>query len=171
MSESDWTRKTVVKLVLRIGLLVVLVAALGMAGCPYYGVYHQHMEGMAQLAKAEYSKQVLVQDAKAREEAAKSLAAAEVTRAEGVAKANKIIGESLQHNEAYLHYLWIHNLEAGAHDVIYVPTEAGLPIFEAGGRFHKREREKPKPGAPGTAEHPDVETGERQGERGDGDAR
>ena len=120
----------------------------GVGGClfgePQYRVWEQHMEGKAQLAKAEYAKRILVQDAMAREESAKSLAQAEIIRAEGVAKANKIIGQSLQDNEAYLHYLWIHNLEAGNHDVVYIPTEAGLPIFEAGGRFHKKPREKPE---------------------------
>ncbi len=116
------------------GIVLAMIAGL-LFGVPQYWVYHQHMEGKAQLAKAEYSKQTLVQEAIAKQEASKSLAQAEVIRAEGVAKANRIIGESLNSNESYLHYLWIHNLEAGSHDVIYVPTEAGLPIFEAGGRF------------------------------------
>lgn len=120
--------------------VVIAIFAVPMFGLPQYWVYHQHMEGRAQLAKAEYSKQTLVQEAIAKQEAAKSLAQAEVIRAEGVAKANRIIGESLNHNESYLHYLWIHNLEAGEHDVIYVPTEAGLPIFEAGGRFRSGQR-------------------------------
>lgn len=36
-------------------------------------------------------------------------------------------------NEGYLRYLWIDKLGAG-NQVIYVPTEAGLPILEAGKR-------------------------------------
>jgi regulator of protease activity HflC (stomatin/prohibitin superfamily) len=67
-------------------------------------------------------------------ESAKALAAAEVERARGVAEANKIIGESLKGNEAYLRWQWIQNLESGSNSVIYVPTEAGLPILEAGQR-------------------------------------
>jgi len=122
-----------------IGLILATVAFV-MFGLPYYWIFHQHQEGRAMLAKSEYSKQVLVQEAMARKDSAEFLAQAEVTRAEGVAKANKIIGDSLNNNEAYLHYLWIHNLEAGNNEVIYVPTETGLPIFEAGGRF----RRKPK---------------------------
>ena len=121
-------------LVRLLGLVLTMIVVL-MLGLPYYNVYQQHMEGKAVLARAEYSKQALVQEALAKKEAAKHLAEAEVSRAEGVAKANKIIGESLKGNTEYLHYLWIHNLEAGNSEVIYIPTEAGLPIFEAGGRF------------------------------------
>ena len=68
-----------------------------------------------------------------REEAATLEAQAEIERAKGVAEANKIIGDSLKGNEAYLRYLWIQGLQEGATpQVVYVPTEAGLPILEAG---------------------------------------
>jgi hypothetical protein len=64
-----------------------------------------------------------------------------IARAHGVAEANKIIGNSLKGNEAYLRYLWIHNLAESKGDVIYVPTEAGLPILEAGRRPAPKEPE------------------------------
>lgn len=71
-------------------------------------------------------------EAKAKMESASLLADAEVARAKGVAAANKIIGESLKGNEAYLRYLWIQNLETSKEaQVIYVPTEANMPIMEA----------------------------------------
>jgi hypothetical protein len=120
--------------------IVFTIVFVWMVGMPYYWIFHQHMEGKAALAKTEYTKQTLIQEAKAKEESARYLAEAEVTRAKGVAEANRIIGASLKDNDGYLHYLWIHNLESGSHDVIYVPTEAGLPIFEAGGRFSKSPR-------------------------------
>jgi regulator of protease activity HflC (stomatin/prohibitin superfamily) len=114
-------------------VVVLLLVVGGMAGCPAYNVYQQRMEGEAELAKANYSKRVAVQEAEAKKDSASALAQAEVLRAEGVAKANRIIGESLRGNEGYLRYLWIQGLESGAKpDVIYVPTEAGLPILEAG---------------------------------------
>ncbi|WP_205679105.1 hypothetical protein [Aquisphaera insulae] len=138
MPSFDSDLRWVFRLVRWAGLVVVCGVAIFVIGCPYLHVYQQHMQGRAELAKAEYSKQILVQDAKARQESAEYLAKAEITRAEGVAKANQIIGESLKDNEAYLRYLWIHNLEEGNHDVIYVPTEAGLPVLEAGGRFNGR---------------------------------
>jgi hypothetical protein len=53
-------------------------------------------------------------------------------RAEGVAKANKIIGDSLKENEAYLRYLWISEMKETKDQIIYIPTEANLPILEAG---------------------------------------
>lgn len=118
----------------RLGLL--LLAVLGfVAGCfwalPNYSVYHQRLTGEAELARAEYSKRVMVQEALAKQESAKALAEAEVTRAEGAARSNKIIGESLKGNEEYLRYMWIRTLDEGKNEVIYIPTEAGLPILEA----------------------------------------
>lgn len=49
-------------------------------------------------------------------------------------KANEIIGDSLKDNEAYLRWLWIEELSTTQNQVIYVPTESGLPILEAGKR-------------------------------------
>lgn len=110
----------------------IMICGIGMYGCPQYNVYQQRMEGQALLAHAQSSKEVAVAEAKAKMESASLLADAEVARAKGVAQANKIIGESLRDNEAYLRYLWIQNLENSSdHQVIYVPTEAGLPILEA----------------------------------------
>ena len=58
---------------------------------------------------------------------------AELTRAEFSAKANAALSDSPGGPEAYLRYLYIRMLEeqgnAGA--VIYIPTEAGMPILEA----------------------------------------
>jgi regulator of protease activity HflC (stomatin/prohibitin superfamily) len=115
-------------------LAVLAAIPLGMWGMPQYRVYEQRMAGAATLAESESSRQVLIQEAHAKMESAKMLAQAEVERAKGVAEANKIIGSSLKDNDEYLRYLWIHNLEAGNNAVIYVPTEAGLPILEAGKR-------------------------------------
>ena len=119
-----------VKLILA-GMLVVTSGIGGcMYGMPKYNVYEQALHGEAELAKANYSKQVAVQEAHAKMESAKLLADAEVIRAEGVAKANKIIGDSLVNNEAYLHYLFVNNLEHTQNQIIYVPTETNLPILE-----------------------------------------
>lgn len=122
-----------VNVTIAIGLLIMFMAAA--AGCPSYMVYSKRMDGEAQLAHAEYSKKIQVQDALGRLEASKSLAQAEVERAKGVAQANQIIGDSLKNNEGYLRWLYIEGLkEKQGSEVIYVPTEAGLPILEAGKR-------------------------------------
>lgn len=118
-------------------LIFMFLVTMSMWGCPQYGVYKQRLDGEAQLAHAHASRQVQIQDAQSKFEAAKSLAMAEVERAKGVAEANKIVGESLKNNEAYLRWLWIANLEkaeGNGSQVIYVPTEGGLPILESGKR-------------------------------------
>jgi regulator of protease activity HflC (stomatin/prohibitin superfamily) len=101
------------------------------AGGRIYDVWAQRKEGEAELAKAESNRQIKTLEAKATEESAKHLAQAEIIRAKGVAEANKIIGDSLKGNEAYLRYLWISNLECKDKEVIYIPTEANMPILEA----------------------------------------
>ena len=125
--------KLIVGGVLAFSVLITLI----MWGLPQYGVYSQRLEGAALLAHAQASKEVAVAEAKAKMESASLLADADIARAKGAAEANRIIGESLKNNEAYLRYLWIQNLEnSKEHQVIYVPTEAGLPILEAS-RLHK----------------------------------
>lgn len=93
-------------------------------------------KGEAELLESESSKKIAIESAKATLESAKLLAQAEVERAKGVAEANRIIGDSLKSNESYLRYLYLVNLEKAEQNgtVIYVPTEAGLPILEAGKR-------------------------------------
>ena len=114
-----------------------MTAAIILFAMPQYYVWQQNKAGEAELARAEQNRQIAIQEARAKEESAKSLANAEVIRAEGVAKANKIIGDSLQNNEAYIHYLWIEALRESNNEVIYIPTEAGIPITESA-RFKKQ---------------------------------
>lgn len=127
---DEW--KTIIRFVVILVIVGTLCTALGMWGCPQYNVYSRRLEGDALLRKAESERQIQIEDAKAKEQAAKSLAAAEIERARGVAEANKIIGDSLKNNPEYLTYLWIKEINADGNAVIYVPTEAGLPILEAG---------------------------------------
>jgi regulator of protease activity HflC (stomatin/prohibitin superfamily) len=117
-----------------IGAAVVCLLALTGWGCPQYNVYSARMDGEAKLAHAQSEREVQVRDAQGKLEAASLLAKAEVERAKGVAEANKVIGSSLKDNEAYLRWLYIDGLKEKTGEVIYVPTEAGLPILEAGRR-------------------------------------
>lgn len=119
-------------------LMLILFISFLLAFLPIYGVWSQRLAGEAELAHAESNRQIRILEAKAEQESAKALAEAEITRAEGVAKANKIIGGSLQNNEGYLRYLWIHGLKTNQMQVIYVPTEANLPILEASKRPSER---------------------------------
>lgn len=112
----------VVSVVLILGLLI---------GWPQYRVYQQRLAGEARLAEAQSSRQVAILEARAKKESAISLAEAEVIRAEGAAKANKILQDSLGGPEGYLRYLQIQALEETKAQLIYVPTDAGLPVTEA----------------------------------------
>lgn len=51
----------------------------------------------------------------------------EIARARGAAESQRIVRSTL--SESYLHYLWIKTLNENP-DVIYVATEANLPIFK-----------------------------------------
>ena len=98
---------------------------------PNYRVWQQNKVGEAELARAEQNRQIAVQEARAKEESAKSLANAEIIRAQGIAEANRIIGDSLKNNDAYIHYLWVEALRETQNAVVYIPTEAGIPITDA----------------------------------------
>ena len=118
-------------IILPMGLIFITIWAYFNFISPHIHVWKESMKGQAELAHAEYSRQIATCEAQAKKESSKSLADAEVIRAEGVAKANKIIGDSLTGNEGYLRYLWIQGLQTNNMQVVYVPTEANLPIMES----------------------------------------
>lgn len=135
----DTETKNVVVIGVRIGWFVLVVVCLCLWGCPAYRVYDKTKEGEAELKQAESNRQIKMLEAEAIRKSANDLAAADTIRAHGVARSNEIIGSSLKDNEAYLHWLWIDNLEKNQQAVIYVPTEANLPILEAGRVARKKE--------------------------------
>jgi len=109
----------------------VVVGGLIFIGGPQYNVWQQSLAGKAELQKAEYTRQVAVLEAQAKKDSAQQLADAEIIRAQGVAKANQIIGNSLKDNREYLQYLYITGIEDGSKNgnvTIYVPTEGGMPV-------------------------------------------
>ncbi|MEG3088057.1 membrane protease subunit [Sphingomonas sp. PB4P5] len=109
------------------GALLLLVI---MLAYPQYRVYSQRLAGQAALAEAQSSRQVAILEAHAKKESAISLAEAEVIRAKGAAQSNAILQGSLGGPEGYLRYLQIQALESSRASLIYVPTEAGLPVTE-----------------------------------------
>lgn len=117
------------------GIAVLFVGGIvaGLVGCPAYNVYTSEKAGEAAYKKAEQDRKIKVLEAEAKLQSAKLDAQSEVERAKGVAEANRIVGDGLKGNEDYLRYLWIDKVAASAgHEVIYVPTEASIPILEAG---------------------------------------
>lgn len=109
--------------------VVVILVALFV--WPQYRVYSQRLAGEAALAEAQSSRQVAILEARAKKESAIALAEAEVIRARGAAQANAILQNSLGGPEGYLRYLQIQALESSKASLIYVPTEAGLPVTES----------------------------------------
>lgn len=117
------------------GLLITVVIVVAVVGLfwawPVYRVWSAGMSGRAQLQHADFERQVQVVNAKANLQAQSYNADAEVVRAKGVASANNIIKNSI--TDQYIKYLWVQTLDKGVdHQIIYVPTELGLPITEAG---------------------------------------
>lgn len=125
-------------------LLLVLVGG-GLGSCAAYNsvrVWNAETAGEAELAQARQNRQIATLEAEAKLESAKLLAQAEVERAKGVAEANRIVADGLGGPEGYLRYLYIEHLAQSQGQIIYVPTEGGLPILEAG-----RLRPRPAPRA------------------------
>lgn len=120
--------------------VVLIVTALflitgGAGSCMYiapkYNVWKQEMAGKAEFAKAEQNRKIKIEEAKANLEAEKLNAQAEIERAKGAAEAIRIENGSI--TPAYIQYLWVRQQNANTNNkIIYIPTEAGLPVLEAG---------------------------------------
>ena len=115
--------------VLSFAFVCIAVVAFFLFGVPRYKVWQQEMKGRAELAQAEQNRQIKIEEAKANLEAEKLNAQAEVVRAQGAAEAIKIENGSL--TPTYIQYLWVRQQNTSANKIIYIPTEAGLPILEA----------------------------------------
>ena len=116
-------------------ILLAVVVGGGLGSCAAYNsmrVWNAETAGEAELAQARQNRQIATLEAEAKLESAKLLAQAEVERARGVAEANRIVADGLGGPEGYLRYLYIENIAQSEGQIIYVPTEGGLPILEAG---------------------------------------
>lgn len=112
-------------------VILVLIIGLLMWGIPKYRVWSSEMAGKAEFTRAEQNRRIKIEEAKANLEAEKLNAQAEIERAKGAAEAIKIENGSL--TPTYIQYLWVRQQNATSNNrIIYIPTEAGLPILEAG---------------------------------------
>ena len=116
--------------VIAIVIIVLLIFGIILWGLPKYKVYSRELNGKAQLKEAEWNKKIAIEEALAEKESAKLKADAEIIRAAGIAEANNIIEGSITEN--YIKYKFVEGLNDGNTEVIYVPTEANLPILEVG---------------------------------------
>lgn len=141
MNQKNAVTGGIIAVVLGIALLVGIIA-LGMWGIPKYKIYKQDLRGQATLREAEWTKQVAIEGAKAERDSAVLFAEKEITRAKGLAEAQKIIDGTL--TDQYLRYLYIQGLNDGNSEVIYVATEAGIPVTEAGARLLPKRKQLKK---------------------------
>lgn len=116
------------------GLAIFIILA--MAGIPQYQVYSQRLAGEAELAKAHAARQVLVAQAEAERDAAKMRA-----------QAIEIVGQAAKDYPEYRTQEFIGAFAEAMHNgkisqIIYVPTEANIPVLEAGKR--RSETQGPK---------------------------
>lgn len=93
------------------------------------------------LYKANTEKQAVIAEQKAQSEAAEFAARSAVTQAEAKAEAMIIEANALAESQAiiaetltpeYVRYLYVKAIENNTNQVIYIPTEAGMPILESG---------------------------------------
>ena len=114
-------------------LIIFILIALAMWLWPQYKVWKKEMDGKAEYSEAQQNRKIKVEEAKANLDAEKLNAQAEIERAKGAAKAIQIENGSI--TPTYIQYLWVRQQGALSNKtVIYIPTEAGLPILEAGKR-------------------------------------
>lgn len=119
------TKSIIISIVSTILLIVLLFV-----GIPMYRVWSQEMAGKAEYAKAEQNRKIKIEEAKANLEAEKLNAQAEVERAKGAAQAIEIENGKL--TTAYIQYLWVRQQgNNNVEKIIYIPTEASMPILEA----------------------------------------
>ena len=121
------------KSILGIFILIIIAIVVMMFGLPTYNVWQQEMAGKAEMAKAEQNRRILVEEAKARLEAEKLNAQAEIERAKGMAEAMSIENGTL--NTVYNQYLFIRTLEKLADkgnlpQIIYMPSEGLVPVMD-----------------------------------------
>lgn len=125
---------------LTVGLVIAIVAVLlvVLVGFPTYNVYSKQMAGKAAYEEAVQNRRIRVLEAQALLDSATLTARAEIERAKGTNEANRIMAQSLGGPENYLRWSYINMLQEtagqGDRQVIYIPTEAGMPILEAGQR-------------------------------------
>ncbi len=116
------------------GFILIALIILGlMFGLPVYNVWQQEMAGKAEMAKAEQNRRILVEEAKAKLEAEKLNASAEIERAKGMAEAMRVENGTL--STIYNQYLFIRTLEKLADkgslpQIIYVPSEGLTPVMD-----------------------------------------
>lgn len=124
--KAEINKRVVKVIALGIGALLLFVA-LCMCVFPIYNVWSSQMSGKAMFAHAEYARKVQVAQAEGEKEAA-------TLRAQAIAIVGKAATEFPQYRQQEFIGAFAEALKDGKiHQIIYVPTEANIPIIEARG--------------------------------------
>jgi regulator of protease activity HflC (stomatin/prohibitin superfamily) len=108
-----------------LSLVATPIAAL-MWGVPQYRIYNARCSGEAKLRQSESEKRILIEQAKA------EVAAAEL-RADAIEAIGKAAKQYPEYRQQEFMGAFADALQQGnVHQIIYVPTEANVPIIEKG---------------------------------------
>jgi len=114
------------------GAVVLAVLFWVLFGYPHWRVWASHQRGLADLMVAKNEQQIQIAKAQSRLDAATLNKRAAVIEAQAVGLQIQEIGAQLTGHDLYLKWQWIKMMEEHSNEsVIYVPTEAGLPVLEA----------------------------------------
>lgn len=125
--------------------VVIFLGIIGwfIVGYPMWNVWASKKNGEAQLQEANNEQRIQVSKAQARKEAATLNKESAIIEAEAVSAQIEKIGKQLTQHGLYLNWQWIKMMEERPDSsVIYVPTEANLPILEAGKRRTQADKNK-----------------------------
>lgn len=127
MTEYEWKETTVAWFwIKRIGLACMTLLVVSIAGFPPYRVWNADMTGRAKLAESENARKVLIEQARAEQEAAKM-------RADAIAIVGKAAKEYPEYRQQEFLGAFAEALKEGnISQIMYIPTEASIPITEAG---------------------------------------
>jgi regulator of protease activity HflC (stomatin/prohibitin superfamily) len=117
-----------VTLVLAVVFAIAMFLALAFFGLPLWNVWRAGLSGEASLKQAQQTKQILITQAEAEKEAA-------TYRAQAI----EIVGRMAKQYPEYRQQEFIGAFAEALHNgnvsqIIYVPTETGIPLLEAGKR-------------------------------------
>lgn len=117
------------------GGFVAVILLWTLVGYPKWRVWAAHQAGLADLQRAKNEQQIQTAQARGRLDAADLNKQAAIIEAQAVAAQIDAIGSQLTEHDLYLRWQWIKMMEDTHSDsetsVIYVPTEANIPILEA----------------------------------------
>lgn len=109
-------------------VVVIVIIGLLFFGLPIWNVWKSGLSGEADLNRAEQTKKIMIETARAEKESAK-------LRAEAI----EIMGTAAKNFPEYRQQEFIQAFgealrEGTISQIIYIPTEANIPVLEAGNR-------------------------------------